>query len=51
MKFKIKNKIAMLEKQLIREAIILSKSFKTSDRNAVIKTALQIQTLKNILDN
>lgn len=43
-------KIKQLEKRLVKEAIQLSSSFNTQDRNKVIRTAIELRVLKN-LDN
>lgn len=44
----LNNKIEVVEKRLIREAIQLASSFSTKDRNAVIKTAIELRVLKNL---
>jgi hypothetical protein len=48
MKQQLSSKIEAVEKRLIREAIQLASSFSTKDRNAVIKTAIELRVLKNL---
>ena len=51
MKEEIKDKIESLEKRLVREAINLASTFSTKDRNTVIKTAIELRVLKNLINN
>lgn len=44
----IEDKIRIVEKRLIREAINLASTFSTKDRNTVIKTAIELKTLRNL---
>ena len=48
MKQQIEDKIKTVEKRLIKEAITLASTFSTKDRNAVIKTAIELRVLKNL---
>ena len=44
----IEDKIRIVEKRLIRDAINLASTFSTKDRNTVIKTAIELKTLRNL---
>jgi hypothetical protein len=46
----VESKIKQVEKRLIREAINLASTFSTKDRNAVIKTAIELRVLKNLIN-
>ena len=48
MKQQSEDKIKIVEKRLIREAISLASSFSTKDRNTVIKKAIELRVLKNL---
>ena len=50
MKQQIEDKIKIIEKRLIKEAITLASTFSTKDRNTVIKTAIELRVLKNLND-
>lgn len=50
MKQQIENKIKEVEKRLINEAIVLARTFSTKDRTTVIKTAIELRVLKNLLN-
>jgi len=50
MKQQIEDKIITLEKRVIKEAISLASTFSTKDRNAVIKAAIELRVLRNLIN-
>jgi len=51
MKQQIEDKIIIVEKRLIKNAIDLATTFSTKDRNAVIKAAIELRVLRNLINN